>query len=289
MPSFSLPLRLNKGDVLFLRSQASVLATLNYTARFADLKMERQWDEPLADQATSSTRTVITQDTYVVPDDRYLVWLKVSDQLSTNVFRGTLYIEVYVGKGDAKPFYTLIGDYLSTEHYPQWPGDIVERGPGGGDGFVSWIALFTNRAGDAAALATALALTNTIRKVTAIVHYYNASADAATRTFQRGYLRLPGGTLPTGFASSDATITSDIAADVTLTASEEGMLYADAQGMVRNDNGTPTKESQATNPSPLPLLLVESDPTEYVTRTVTNGNANDTQSAYARIEEWLQI
>lgn len=169
-------------------------------------------------------------------------------------------------------------------------GENAEMGPGGGEGFLSWVALFQDRAGNAAAANFVLAATNAFRRVHRIVHYYNATATVATRTFARGQINSPGGTLPTGFADANATMWSAIGqGNLTLTASEEGTHYADARGMTSNDSAVITKASQASDWSPFPLDVIASDPVQYTTVAVTNGEALDTQSAYAYIEEWLVL
>ena len=127
------PFALKAGDTFLLRSQSSKLETLNYTARFSDERGKNVWDEEIAVQAATDDR-LIAQSTYRVDSDRHMIWMKCSDQLEAAIERGTTFIEVYLSKGQTKPYYTFIGDYLYTDHYPQWPGKIVERGPGGGEG-----------------------------------------------------------------------------------------------------------------------------------------------------------
>lgn len=167
-------------------------------------------------------------------------------------------------------------------------GVYENPGPGGGEGFLSWLAV----AADVAPvdIATSLAATNALRKIHGFVWSYNASADAATRT-ATAKLEQRGPALPTGFATlTSASVWNS--GTLTLTLSEEGVIYAMGSGgdglAVVDDNGTLAIDSTATAPQPFPIWVTEDDITR-IEFDVGAPHANDRHNLYILVEEWLVI
>ena len=143
----------------------------------------------------------------------------------------------------------------------------------------------------AAATVTRLAASNARRIIWGFVWYYHASGDGATRVL-RNMIRNPGLGLPTGMTQGANTRPWLSRADVTLTANQEGTIYAmgkrsGGDGFHSDvDNGTISVADASTLPIPFPLMVEENDlaDLEFI---VTDGHANDRNSAHILIEEWI--
>jgi len=131
-----------------------------------------------------------------------------------------------------------------------------------------------------------LAITNAFRRIHGFVWYYNASADAASRVLSTR-LRQPGLALPTGLTTAIGVWN---AANLTLTASEEGIVFVMRNRSILNDNSNDptTIDSTATAPTPFPYDATEDDLADLFF-DVTDANANDRHSIYLLQEEWLSI
>lgn len=166
----------------------------------------------------------------------------------------------------------------------------------GGAGFVSWLEIFSgDRAGNAAAVDQALALTNAFRKIYGLAWFYHCSSDVATRTFNTPSLQNLGGAKPSGWTTSGNNgLSWSFGANITLTANEEGMFYVNAlegkDGRAAHvDNGAITVINTASNPTPFPLLVTEDEVGVMRFPAISTGNANDTHRAYLLVEEWVDV
>lgn len=202
--------------------------------------------------------------------------------------RGQTWVRLSIGPTNGP---VLCYGYLYGGHDAVSLGEMTEPGPGGGEGFLSWVAAFTgDRAGNAAAVDFDLFATNALRKVHGVAWYYHCSGDAATRTFNGPVLVGIGGPKPTGFTltGGNAYYWSTATTSLTLTVNEEGAFLSTGSLTTHLDEGVRTYGSSATNPTPWPFWVTEDD-TDTIMRfpAITTGNANDTHSAYVLIEEWL--
>ncbi len=184
----------------------------------------------------------------------------------------------------------LLDDYVET-------GGRLDRfrqtGPGGGDGFLSWEEVFADRAGNAAAVDHALAVTNAFRKVYGLAWYYHASSDVADRIFNAPAVVNLGGATPTGFTTSgNNALFWNTGANIALVADQEGAHISLAtEGKdgrtVTNDQGVQTIASTAGAPVPWPLKVSEDEVGILRFPAITDGEAADRHSAYMLVEEWL--
>lgn len=224
----------------------------------------------------------------------YEILVAAHFSIDPSVKRGQAFVKGLVRQRGTSTFPFLQG-YVYNGHGPS-DGENVEPGPGGGEGFLSWVQVFHNRAGNAAALDFDLFLTNTLRKVYGVAWYYHCDGNAATRTHPRPKLLGLGGVKPTGFTLTGNNALYDELGqgDNSLVLNEEGVHFTLGQGgdgrKVSVDNGAVSVASATLAPSPFPLLVTEVD-TDTILRfpAVTNGLAGDTHSAYVLIEEWLVI
>lgn len=199
--------------------------------------------------------------------------------------RGETYVRVDIDPtGD-----TLAYGYVYAGHVVDL-GERTEPGPAGGDGRFFFETIAADEAGNVATTYTP-AVDNTRRKLYGFVWYYNADGNAASRVLN-WKIRRPWGTLPTGFVNGAASDIVDRNGP-TLTVNEEGGLfvYAPERGdgfIAMNDNGGVSWENPTTMPNPFPFLLREDDPMTLIL-TPSAGLAGDLYSAYALVEEWLEI
>ncbi len=192
------------------------------------------------------------------------------------------------------PVQNLATDYWSDTSAVAL-GQFNEAGPGGGNGFLSWVEVFHDRAGNAAAVDFALSATNAIRKVLGLAWYYNSSGDVADRTFVQPQLLGLGGAKPTGFilGGSNAFFWNP-GGDIALIADQEGAFvsYADtALGRsVQVDTGVAAVVNTSVDPTPWPLWVTEDD-VDTIIRfpAITSGEAADRHSAYVLVEEWIEV
>lgn len=285
--------RLRKGDIIAIVAASSTVTT--FRASFRILYDDGSDDELVVpDTATGSARTqeFFRSETRAKKDGYVLDGIIIST--GTLPKRGQSYFAAFIAQElegvNVKD--QLLGDYLYGLHTPAL-GHIVEPGPEGGAGFLSWPTTFTDIAGNVASAFDTLGSTNAIRIFRGFLLLYDASADAATRTVAVR-LRKPGAMgLPTGFATAANSVPWN-SPTLTLTASEEGALYVADKGgqgsslVSVNDNGTLSVSDNTTAPHPFPYLAIESD-TGILETNIGSGNANDRYSFYPLIEEWLVI
>jgi len=198
--------------------------------------------------------------------------------------RGQFYARLLVDRsfsGGGQPECFACGYLYSSKPFIAI-GEHVEPGPGGGEGFLSWVSLAADIA--PVDVTRVLAAANTFRRIHGFTWYYNCAAVVASRTLQVYVLRR-GLAVPTGFTSTGFHWAN---AFPTLTTGEEGTLYVDGKFSSFNDNGTVTYQSTATSPSPFPLDVEENDLGELLF-DVTAADAGDRHSIYLLQEEWLVI
>ncbi len=131
-----------------------------------------------------------------------------------------------------------------------------------------------------------LAITNAYRVIHGFAWYYNCAAETATRVLEVRLLDVSHA-LPTGMsAGTDSTIFW-AAPQLTLTTGEEGaQLTMERRSMV-NDDGSLTIVNNATDPTPFPYSVIESD-LANLKFIVGSPHADDRHSIYVDIEEWLE-
>ncbi len=203
--------------------------------------------------------------------------------------RGTKRVAVAVGRRGL--FFSLCEGYVYDSHGLD-DGEFTEPGPGGGEGFLSWVPAFTrDRAGNGAAVDFDLFATNALRKIYGVAWYYHCSGDVANRTFVQPLLAGLSGTKPTGFTLTGANaLFWNLGGDIALVADEEALFMSKNDRTARVDNGVMTVVDTSTDPTPWPLWVTEDD-IDTILRfpAITNGEALDRHSAYVLMEEWLII
>jgi len=161
-------------------------------------------------------------------------------------------------------------------------GTFRESGPGGGSGFRHIITIKSESA-PVASTSYGLVITEMIRKINGYIWFYVASADVATRTL-KVQLRYSLGAVPTGMSATRVMVL--VTGDLVLTASESGLQFADEERFGNNDGGV-TIES---DPTPFPIWITEDQDSNRDVRFVTtNPHANDLDTIYLDVEEWLMI
>lgn len=204
--------------------------------------------------------------------------------LKRGQFYGALYLDPPQG-----PNTGLMADYFRPGHVLE-PWKLVPSGPGGGEGNLEFSSLAgADVAGDVTTTLT-LGAANAFRRIRGYSLFYNASADVATRTIT-ATLRRHFGSLPTGFTAG-ANENEWVSPTVTLTASEEGHLYAYGHGagfVSSNDNGTVTAAANDSAGAPFPIDVTESMSSAVIIFAAGAGNANDRYQVVVLFEEWLVV
>jgi len=178
----------------------------------------------------------------------------------------------------------LLSDYCYPDIGQVVLGTHGDSGPGGGNGHLH---VETIKADGAPAASTTfpLLLSNTVRKYSGISWYYECSADVASRVLavvKRGAL----GATPPAMSGLDTWAPTG----VTLTANQDGMIFADEKRSGINDNGSITILDQTTNPTPFPIWAsADFGALVGLVFTVVDGEILDNDAIYAQIEDWLVL
>lgn len=284
---------INKGERVRTNVISSVVVGLQTIVRYLTKSGHiRNMESPVF--TTVDTRTEQAFFTDQAQEDGEIVSLLVNGIPGTGPAtwrRGQTWLQVNGGEGNS----VFAHGYIYSVK-PLTLGTFDEPGPGGGEGFRSWVPAFAvDRAGNATAVDVTLAATNAYRKIHGYVWYYHSDGTAASRTFISARLANIGLAKPTGFTTTgDNGVFWALGGDITLTVNEEGLQASLGQegkdGLsIRNDNGARTVESSATLPAPWPYTVVEDDLAILRFPAITLGEAGDTHSAYILIEEWLVI
>jgi len=203
------------------------------------------------------------------------------EMVSTGVKRGQTYTLL-----SFSPFGCELAHDYCYSLVPVALGTFRESGPGGGSGHLE---LQEVKAVGAPAAGTTVFLpqSNMLRQLKYFSWIYSCSADVATRTLDVR-LRYFLGAVPGGMEVFTLAIWRP--ASLVLTASEDGMMFADEKRSGRNDNQTLTIDDGAANPTPFPLMISEDQVSTFgFDFQVTNGNANDLDAIYLLLEEWLTL
>jgi len=271
--------RIRKGDtlqVVAINSTAGVL-TVRFRVLYDDGDDDDMFIDPITGSADRTVQSVVGRDR--AKKNGWIVAGVVSvGAVATK--RGQFYVVVSTTDGSA--FTVLCRGYV-YDGKGLALGEFTEPGPEGGQGFRSWFAVGQNIAGNSISQLGALA--NAYLRVHGLVVYFNADGNAATR-LPVITLEDPGLILPTGFVMAAAVWIDGNALSLTL--SQEGIIYVSRDRSSKNTNGTLAVLNTTTAPAPLPYDIEESDLANF-TVAVGAGLAGDVYSFYADIEEWLVI
>jgi len=197
------------------------------------------------------------------------------EMVTSGIIRGQTYVRLAV-----EPFgAALLQDYCFSDFGNVSLGTYIQSGPGGGAGHNHVITVLSGAA--VASTLYVLPVSNMIRKIFSYAYYFEASSGVATRVVAV-VLATPLEDPP----SVGALVwTPDT---VTLTADENGALYADANFASQNDDGTVAIDS---DPTVFPLWITEDmgPGGNYEFRfTATNiDSPNDLAAIYVFAEEWV--
>jgi len=200
----------------------------------------------------------------------------VVEMVSADVKRGQAYVRLTFA-----PFGChLLQDYCYS-FGDVCLGTLRTSGPAGGDGHKHVIT--AKAAGDAAAsLSYVLVQSNMVRKILGYAYYFETSSGVATRVLSVT-LRQPLGNASGTMADAGLDVWEPGA--LTMTASEDGTMYADEKLSMNNDNGVLAVDSE---PTPFPLVVTEEmDPDYFLIFAVANLDGNDDDAIYVFVEEWI--
>lgn len=200
------------------------------------------------------------------------------EMLTADIKRGQTYVRMTV-----EPFgAALLSDYCFSEFGHVSLGTFIQPGPGGGAGNLRWVAIKAN--GVPATFDFTFAVSNVIRSVRGFVWYYASSGDVASRLLD-ARLRQPGAGLPTGFGNA---IDVWAATTLTLTANQDGSVFADPKRSGTNDNTVVVIDDAASAPSPFPLLVAEDDEI-FFRGALTAEEAADFDAVWGLFEDWVVL
>jgi len=270
--------RILQGQTLTLHTISDAAVSIRAWARLIYDGSGQQQLLTIPETSRSASRVaeaLISAD--VVISDGWVVNAEV-EMLTDGIKRGQTYVRLAV-----EPFgASLLEDYcFSGPHVAL--GTYVQPGPGGGGGNLNWLAIKAN--GVPATFTFTLSLSNQIRLLREVIWYYSSSGTAASRILALR-LRDRGGALPTGYPPSNVLGDFWEASVLTLTANEDGLVFADEQRSGINDNGTLVIDSTASAPTPFPILVSEDDLTDLV-GTVTDEEADDFDVVWGLVEDWI--
>src|SRR3990167_1552252 len=266
-------LTVKTGDVYGLTYVASVAnnwsATLKVRNRHGVVRKYAYRED-----AATATRAATSFTTQRIEEDGEIVGFAAAVGSVAATKRGQFYMNAFVlGESSSGDLEVSLAKGYIYDGKSLALGDSVEPGPGGGEGFLSWVAL----ADDVAPVdvTQVLAAANTLRKVYGLNWVYDCAAVVATRTLNVS-LRKVGLARPTGFAGTGIVWNL---VGISLTTGEEGVLYVFERYSAQNDNGTVVVESTASKPTVFPLWIEENDLAELFF-DVAAADADDRHSIY---------
>jgi len=271
--------RIKQGQALSLQFISSTIATVRAWAR---VRYDNGEDSLLFIPDFVATADPI-EPTLAEPGDAARLDGWVVDALvelpnDLDVERGQVYVKLFM-----YPFGpTLCSDYCYSSFGQVALGTYKVAGPAGGAGFLEVVTLSPE--GVPVAEFThvfASLVAGVVRKIHGFVWYYIASADVASRELS-SELKNPLGAFATGM---DRLTVFDIP-KVTLTASQQGTVFADEKRSGSIDHTVLTIESAAANPSPFPFFALFGDPYNLVL-TAASLHANDLDVMYLKRESWV--
>lgn len=197
---------------------------------------------------------------------------------SAAVQRGQLLVRVAIGNNTQGP--------VIAQGYVYDMGAVVlgqheDPGPRGGSGYQRIRIL--QASGAPATTALPLAVHNTFLRYKSFGLWYICDANAASRSITFSIRNQGTSGLPTGFTASQVLWG---ASTLTLTATQDGAVFADAKRSVKDTNGTVAVDNAASAPTPLPLDVTPEDLVD-LRWGVTNNQAGDLLNVMALTEEWL--
>jgi len=207
----------------------------------------------------------------------------VVECLTAGVKRGQVYVKLTVALETGIFGTVLCSDYCYSTMGQVALGTYIQPGPGGGGGNLNWVAIKAN--GVPATFTYQAYLSNTIRLFREVIWYYTTSSTVATRVLQLR-LRERGGAFPTGFRSGIADFW--VAPNLTLTADEDGFVFADEQRSGQNDDSAVTIDNTASAPTPFPLWVPE-DGLMTVIGIVIDEEADDFDDVWGLFEDWVLL
>lgn len=276
--------RIRQGQKLRLHTIASAASSIR---ALAGVRYDNGTYDEIVIPAVTVSSSRVEEDFFsaqVTKDNGHVEWCTI-EPVTTTIKRGQILARLSFGQSQAANGPVLCQDYVYQNHWVTL-GELRDSGPSGGDGWLNVITLKANGA-PAASSTQALGASNTRCRYRGFTWYYNASNDAANRILN---VRLNNPTLayPTGFTAAGAAGDVWRAAAMTLTADQEGTVYADRVRSMTNDNGTIAVDSQASAPTPFMYEAREDDTGDLIFE-VTDGNANDRDVIYVIREEWLVL
>ncbi len=216
-----------------------------------------------------------------------------ADVRGSAVRRGENYMRIFIRRALAVTHLNCIASFYVTSDFFGALGFFEPSV--GGRGFLSWVEVFHDRAGNAVAVDFPLAATNTQRLIYGLAWYYHCSSDVATRTMSTPRVNGLGGVKPTGFTLTGTNAMFwNSGTNISLTADEEGAIVSYAaegkDGLTATlDNGVRTVANAATLPTPWPLWVTPDDVDSIIRfPSISSGEAADRHSAYVLIEEWIE-
>jgi len=203
------------------------------------------------------------------------------EMVTSDIDRGQTYVRLAV-----EPFgCVLLQDYCFSGFGNVSLGTFVQAGPGGGAGDLRFVTIKAD--GVPAQTQYALfGLSNETRVVHGLRWLYAASSAVATRLLDIE-LRAATAILPTGFdPASPAVLWA--ASRLTLTANEDGIVFADAKQSGINDDGTVAVDDAATAPTVFPLTVTEDD-AMLILFTPAAFETDDFDTIFALVESWVLL
>jgi len=229
---------------------------------------------------TEGVAAVLASPSDVATMDGWVVDALVSVPQADDVKRGQIYVKLFFD-----PFGpVLCSDYCYSDFGPVALGTYNQPGPGGGSGHLRVVTLKTD--GVPAAFSFAPGVSNTIRLVHNLYWFYSCSDTVASRVLSLRQ-RAGTGSLPTGFGVAGADSLWEVP-DLTLTADQDGSMFATSNRSGSNDNGAWVENDQSTAPTLFPWLVAEADDSFIRFNTVAF-EADDFDTAYALIEDWVVL
>jgi len=268
--------RIRQGMTLQLSAVSSELATVRAWAR---IRYDNGEDDTLfiPDQTLSNDRSVaLSRPSDVARFDGWVTDALVELPLAADsVKRGQVYVRLFMDPSGPQ----LCKDYVYSNFGQVALGTYIQDGPGGGAGNLEVVTAKADGA-PAASTSVSLAVSNEIRRIDAYIWYYHCSADVASRVIEGPSVENPWGALPTGFGAGVYTWRP---ANITLTANQDGIQWADEKNGGNNDAGAMTVATIAT---PFPMWVTEGNPVtiEFLTNT---GQPADRDVIYLVRESWV--
>lgn len=273
--------RVLQGQALQLRYASSETVAVRAWAR---VRYDNGEDDVLfiADQTLNNDRVAaVARPSDVARLDGWVTDALVELPNDATIKRGQVYVKLFFD-----PFGpVLCADYVYSEFGSVSLGTYIQSGPGGGSGNLRIVTVRFDGT-PTSNFAISLAASNTVRKLHAFYYYFHASNDVATRVINVA-LRDELGLVPTGWTGTGPRI-SWATPTLTLTADQEGIVFADAKRSGQNDTSVVTIENAASAPSPFPLLILQDD-TGDLLFNITDGEALDLDALYFLREEWVML